>query len=91
MASIPSVRDEIERKMEECGELYAPSDIPLPQPSGHKGWVVLANTPGELKNTLGIPGSSTMFREALGSLMYHYMRIVRCHIGGKRHYKLLVR
>lgn len=89
--SDPAIREEILQKMNAIGERYTvPVGVVPYYPHQGAGRVIRANNRAELQEALGlehIPRSR--FNRAIGSLMYHYRAIARCHIGETRHYKLV--
>jgi hypothetical protein len=77
-------------KMTELGRLYRP-DGPYRYYAEGSGWVLEAVSPRELQSALGMGDETpTHFKNAVSYLAYVERTLVRVHIKGVRHYKLLV-
>lgn len=88
--SDPMIREAIIQRMEDRGACFClPDDQIAWTLHDASGSVIQADNASDLQEALGITSSSSQFRKALGSLMYHHRRVMRCHIDGSRHYKLL--
>jgi hypothetical protein len=90
--SDPIVRDLIVQRMTEVGEEYNPTGRLVDLNVRHEkpGLVVRARDAQQLREALQLTSiKSTRFKSAVGSLTYNHGRLVRCHIDGKRHFKLL--
>ena len=92
-ASDPELRALIVERMQERGEMYEVPSGTVVYPGSVQdgpGKIVQASDAERLRNQLDLEHIAlNKFRNALGSLMYHYRKVMRCHIDGKRHFKLL--
>lgn len=80
----------IKAGMIELGRLYRP-DGPYRYYAEGSGWILEAVSPRELQSALGMSDETpTHFKNAVSYLTYVERTLVRVHIKGIRHYKLLV-
>jgi len=95
--SDPEVRESILRQMLKIGGLYLihEGDSTPNTRRDAGGKIISAKNVAQLQEKLGLENvPSGRFRLAVGSLMYNPARgmlLVRCHINGDRHYKLLLK
>lgn len=92
--SDPDIRKAIMHGFIDHGTHYViqPGQVVYPSaPQDGPGMIILADDTQELRQKLDLEHVPlNKFQNALGSLMYHYKSVMRCHIDGDRHYKLIV-
>lgn len=90
--SNPHVKEAIQAAFKKYGEYTETlSGIGGLTRSGRRGWVIKAEDAHELQEKLSLGGSAREFGKSLSSLMYNDRVVVRLHIDGARHFKLLDR
>lgn len=85
-----SVMSRIKINLVEFGKLYRPTE-PYRRHHEGPGWIIKASSLRNLHSVLELRDESqTQFLQAAGYLMYKEGVLVRTHIDGERHFKLLI-